>query len=193
MYSVGRDLRYGARLLWNAPAFSLVSLVTLGLGMGASTAIFSVVDAVLLKPLPFRDPRGLLVIWEKHPVENKFKLFVAAPNVRDWQQQSRTLEAIAAVMAGRINLIGGPNGRIDPEEVRIERVTANLFPLLGVQAVLGRTFRPEEDQPGRTDYVLVSHRIWERRFGSDPAIPGKAILLGARPYTVVGVLPPGFP
>jgi len=192
MYSVGRDLRYGARLLWNAPAFSLVSLVTLGLGMGASTAIFSVVDAVLLKPLPFRDPRGLLVIWEKHPVENKFKLFVAAPNVRDWQQQSRTLEAIAAVMAGRINLIGGPNGRIDPEEVRIERVTANLFPLLGVQAVLGRTFRPEEDQPGRTDYVLVSHRIWERRFGSDPAIPGKAILLGARPYTVVGVLPAGF-
>jgi len=192
MYSVGRDLRYGVRLLWNAPAFTVMSLVTLGLGMGASTAIFSVVDAVLLKPLPFRDPRGLLVIWEKHPVENKFKLFVAASNVRDWQQQSRTLEAMAAVMSGRINLTGGPNGRIDPEEVRVERVTNNLFPLLGVQAILGRSFLPEEDQPGHTDYVLVSHRLWERRFGSDPAIAGKAILLSARPYTVVGVLPAEF-
>lgn len=192
MHSVFRELRSQARLLWNAPAFSLVALITLGLGMGASTAIFSVVDAVLLKPLPFRDPGSLLVIWEKNLAQHKYKLFVAAANIRDWQQQSRSLEGLAAVQDGRVNLTGGPNGHIDPEELRMERATASLFPLLGVQAIVGRTFLPEEDQPGHTNFVILSQRLWERRFARDPGIVGQRILLSARSFTVTGVLPQGF-
>src|ERR1700694_3310906 len=148
MNFVWQDLRYGARLLWRDPGFSIIALVALGLGMGATTAIFSVVDAVLLKPLPFRDPERLLVIWEKNPAQNKFKLLVAPVNFFGWRQQTRTLESMAAIHDVHINMTGGPNGRIEPEELRAERVSAELFPLLGVQAVVGRTFRPEEDQPG---------------------------------------------
>lgn len=192
MYSVAHDLKHGVRLLWKAPGFSAIALLALGLGMGATTAIFSVVDAVLLRPLPYRDPERLLVVWEKNPAQNKFQLFVAAGNFRQWQQQSRSLEAMAAIQDVHINLTGGPNGHIDPEELRAERVSAELFPLLGVQPVIGRAFRPEEDQPGRANYVLLSHRLWERRFGADPSIPGKTVRLRDRNYTVVGVLPAGF-
>jgi putative ABC transport system permease protein len=192
MNFVWQDLRYGARLLWRDPGFSIIALVALGLGMGATTAIFSVVDAVLLKPLPFRDPERLLVIWEKNPAQNKFKLLVAPVNFFGWRQQTRTLESMAAIHDVHINLTGGPNGRIEPEELRAERVSAELFPLLGVQAVVGRTFRPEEDQPGRTNYALLSYALWRRLFAADPAIAGKAIRLRDQSYTVVGVLPAGF-
>src|SRR5262245_41637691 len=125
MGSVLRDLRYQVRLLWNAPAFSLVALVTLALGMGASTAIFSVVDAVLLKPLPFRDPGRLLAIYEKSAAQQKYKLFVAGANFAQWQRQVQTLEGLGALQGGFLNLVGGPNGLIDPEELRVERVTAS--------------------------------------------------------------------
>jgi putative ABC transport system permease protein len=192
MYSVVRDLRHGARLLWNAPAFTVVALVTLGLGMGASTAIFSVVDAVLLKPLPFRDPARLLVVWEKNAAQHKFKLFVPGANFAEWQRQSRTFESMAAFRDAFLNLTGGPNGRIDPEEIRVERVSASMFPMLGAKVALGRVFRDEEDQPDRGNYALLSHRLWERRFASDPGILGKAILVSGRSLTVVGVFQPGF-
>src|ERR1700730_910811 len=192
MHAFAHDLRHGARLLGKAPEFTAVALLALALGMGATTAIFSVVDAVLLKPLPYRDPERLLVVWEKNPAQNKFRLFVAAGNFRQWQQQSRSLESMAAIQNIHINLTGGPNGRLDPEELSAERVSAELFPLLGVQPVIGRAFRPEEDQPGRANWVLLSHRLWERRFGADPSIPGKTIRLREQNYTVVGVLPAGF-
>ena len=187
-----QDLRYGARLLGKAPVFTAVAVVALALGMGATTAIFSVVDAVLLQPLPFRDPERLLVVWEKNPTLNRYKLFVAPVNFEAWQKESRSVEQMAAFQDVRINLTGGPNGHIDPEELKAERVSANLFPLLGVQAAVGRTFRVEEDQPGHADFVLLSHSLWQRRFGGDPAIAGKAIRLREVPYTVVGVLPAGF-
>jgi len=160
--------------------------------MGATTAIFSVVDAVLLKPLPFRDPGRLLAIWEKNYDQRKFRLFVAAGNFQEWQRQSRSFESMAAIQDLRINLTGGPNGRIEAEELRAERVSASLFPLLGVEAAVGRTFRDEEDMPGRADCVLLSHSLWETRFGADPSIGGKAIRLQDRGYTIVGVLPAGF-
>jgi putative ABC transport system permease protein len=192
MKSLGRDLRHGARLLWKAPGFSAVALVALALGMGATSAIFSVVNAVLLKPLPFRDPQRLLVIWEGNPAQNLKELYVAPGDFLEWRKQSRTLEALAAMQNVHINLTGGPNGHIDPEELPAERVSANLFPLLGVQPVVGRAFRPEEDQPGRTNYALLSHSLWQRRFGGDPSIAGKAIRLRDESYTVVGVLPAGF-
>jgi putative ABC transport system permease protein len=192
MHLLWQDLRYGARLLWKAPAFSVAALVALALGMGAATAIFSVVDAVLLKPLPFRDPGRLLQIWEKNPAQNRYKLFVAPVNFLAWQKQSRTIEQMAALQDIKINLTGGPNGHIEPEEIQAERATASLFPMLGVQAAVGHVFRPEEDQPGNANFVLLSHSFWQRRCGADPAITGKAIRLREQPYVVTGVLPPGF-
>ncbi len=189
---VADDLRYGMRLLRKAPGFTAVSLIALALGIGATTAIFSAVDAVLLKPLPFRDSDRLLAVWEKNPAQQKYRLFVAGANFMEWQRQSRIFEDMAALQDVRINLTGGPNGRIDPEELRAERVTANLFPLLGVAAALGRTFREDEDRPGRTDSVLLSHNLWTSRFGADAAIVGKPIRLQDRSYNVVGVLPAGF-
>ena len=192
MHPFGQDLRYGARLLARAPAFTVVALLTLALGMGAFTAMFSVVDAVLLKPLPFREAERLLVIWEKNPTQNRYRMFVAPTNFLAWQKQGRALERMAALQEARLNLTGGPNGHIDPEELKVERVSAGLFPLLGVEPKVGRTFRPEEDQPGRTNFVLLSHALWQRRFAGDPGIAGKTIRLRDQPYTVVGVLPPAF-
>jgi len=191
MHLLWQDLRFGVRLLWRAPGFAAVALIALALGIGATTAIFSVVDAVLLKPLPFRDPSRVLVIWEKNPAQNKYRLFVAPANFVEWQKRSRTTE-MAALQDVSVNLTGGPNGHIDPEELRGERVSAGLFPLLGVQPVLGRAFRPDEDQPGRAFSALLSDSLWRRRFGADRAIVGKTIRLRDQPYTVTGVLPPDF-
>ncbi|MGA2723803.1 MAG: ABC transporter permease [Bryobacteraceae bacterium] len=192
MNSLGRDLRHGARLLWKAPGFSAVALVALALGMGATSAIFSVVDAVLLKPLPFRDPQRLVLLWERNPAQNLEKILVAPGNFLEWRNESRALESLAAIHDISINLTGGPNGHIDPEELRAERVSASLFSLLGVRPVVGRAFLPEEDQPGRTNCALLSYALWQRRFGGDLSIAGKAIRLRDRSYTVVGVLPAGF-
>src|SRR5215475_296724 len=133
MNSVVRDLKHGIRLLWKSRSFSAIALIALSLGMAATTAIFSVVDAVLLKPLPFRDPERLLVIWEKNPAQNKFKLFVAPGNFQAWKQQSHDIEGMAAVQTYHLNLTG--NG--EPEELQAEMVSSELFPLLGVQPVLG--------------------------------------------------------
>jgi putative ABC transport system permease protein len=192
MHFFWQDLRYGARLLAKVPAFTTVALLALALGMGSATTIFSVVDTVLLKPLPFRDAERLLVIWEKNPSQNRYRMYVAPANFLAWQNESPALEGMAAVQEARLNLTGGPNGHIDPEELKVERVTASLFPLLGVEPELGRAFRFEEDRPGRTNVVLLSHALWQRRFGGDPGIAGKTVRLRDQPYTVVGVLPPAF-
>ena len=188
----GRDIRYGARLLWKSPAFTTVALLTLALGMGAATAIFSVVDTVLLKPLPFRDAERLLVIWERNHAQDRLRMPVAPANFLAWQTGSHAIEQMAALQDTRLSLTGGPNGHVDPEELKAERVSASLFPLLGVEPVLGRAFRPEEDQPGRANLVMLSYSLWQRRFAGDPAIAGKTIRLREQPYTVVGVLPPAF-
>jgi putative ABC transport system permease protein len=192
MNAMGQDLRFGVRLLTKAPGFTAVALATLALGIGAATSIFSVVDAVIFKPLPFRDPDRVLVLWEKNPSLNRFRMAVAVGNFSEWSQQARMVEGVAAVFDARINLTGGPTGRIDPEELKVERVSASMFPMLGVQPILGRAFRPEEDLPGHANFALLSHSLWERRFGTDPSIAGKTIRLRDLPYVVVGVLPAGF-
>src|SRR5260370_5144455 len=161
MHPFAQDLRHGARLLGKAPEFTAAALLALALGMGATTAIFSVVDTVLLKPLPFRDPERLLVLWEKNPSQNRFKLFVAPVNFLAWQKESRSVDQMAAIHDVRVNLTGGPNGHIDPEELKVERVSGNLFAMLGVQALVGRTFRVEADQPGRANFALLSHSLWQ--------------------------------
>lgn len=191
MLAVVQDVRYGARLLSKSRGFSLIALAALSLGIGATTAIFSVVDAVLLKPLPFREPGRLLVIYEKNPAAQRFRLFVAPANFTRWQRQSHTIESMAAVQQGlHANLGGGPNGQ--PEELNVERVSAGLFPLLGVQPVVGRAFREDEDRPGHTNFALLSYKLWQRRFGGDRAISGTSIRLREQSYTVVGVLPKDF-
>ena len=192
MYSLLQDLRHGVRLLGKTPGFSATALVTLALGIGATTAIFSVVDAVLLKPLPFRDPDRLLAIWERKLGQKQRRIFVASGNFLEWSRESRTLEALAAIQETHVNLTGGPNGHMEPEELKAERATAGLFPLLGVRAVVGRTFLPEEDRPGGAPSALLSYGLWQRRFGADPSIAGKAVMLGGQSCNVTGVLPPGF-
>lgn len=182
----------GWRLLWKTPFVSILALLALALGIGATVAIFTVVDAVLIRPLPFRDSERLLAIYERNPAQNKFKLFVAPANFREWQQQSRTVEQMAAIEDHPMNLSGGIPGTSDAEEVRAERVSAGLFPLLGVQPIVGRAFLPQEDQPGHANFALLSYALWRRRFGADPAIAGKTIRLRDQSYTVTGVLPAGF-
>ncbi|MGA3238554.1 MAG: ABC transporter permease [Bryobacteraceae bacterium] len=192
MNAMGQDLRFGVRLLTKAPGFSAVALATLALGIGAATSIFSVVDAVVFKPLPFRDPDRVLVLWEKNPSLNRFRMAVAVGNFREWSQQAQMVEGIAGLFDARVNLTGGPNGRVDPEELKVERVSASMFPMLGVQPILGRAFQAEEDRPGHANFALLSHSLWERKFAADPLIQGKTIRLRDQPYTVVGVLPAGF-
>ncbi len=189
---VSQDLRYGARILGRTRSTTAIALIALALGTGTATAIFSVLDAALLKPLPFRDPQQLVVIWEKSSVRNLHRMFVARSNFWEWRRQSRAFREMAAIQEAQINLTGGPNGHIEPEELKAERVSADLFPLLGVQTTVGRTFQPEEDRPGHINFALLSHSLWQRRFGADAAIAGKSIRLRDQTYTVVGVLPAGF-
>src|SRR5580692_11247665 len=192
MNAIGQDLRFGVRLLTKAPGFAAVALATLALGIGAATSIFSVADAVVFKPLPFRDPDRVVVLWEKNPSMNRFRLDVAVLNFRDWQQQAHSVEGMTGVFDTRVNLTGGPSGPIDPEELKVERTWGPLSPMLGVQPMLGRAFRPEEDQPGHANVAILSHSLWTRKFAADAAIAGKTIRLRDQIYTVVGVLPPGF-
>ena len=188
-----QDVRYGARLLLQAPAFTAVALIALALGIGATTATFSVVDDVLLRPLPFPEGERLVVIYEKNPAMNRFRLLVAPGNFWEWRK-SHSLDGLAAVQPGlHANLGGGPAGPIEPEEeLRVERVSAGLFLLLGVQPVVGRVFGEDEDKPGHTDAAMLSYSLWQRRFAADRSIAGKAIRLRDRQYTVAGVLPRGF-
>jgi putative ABC transport system permease protein len=192
MSLLGQDLRNGVRLLSKSRGFTAIALATLALGIGAAVSIFSVADAVMFKPLPVRDPNRVVVVYEKNPALNKFRMPAAVVNFRDWRQQSQTLQGVSAIWGAPVNLTGGPNGYIDPEELKAERVSAGLLPMLGVQPILGRVFRTEEDRPGHNNFAMLSHSLWVRKFGSDPAIVGKNINLRNQPYDVVGIMPAGF-
>ncbi len=200
MIRVLHDLRHGARNLSRAPGFTLAAVVALALGIGANTAIFSVVNAILLRPLPFDDPDRLVTIWEDYSPEGRS--VVAVPEVAAYGEARAVFEGIAALHQVTFGVRGGG----DPEQVRGALVSAELFPLLGVQAVIGRSFSPAEDSAGGARAVLLSHALWQRRFGGNPKILGRSLTLdvsaaygpdlesakGDQRYTVVGVLPPGF-
>jgi len=192
MHPLVQDLRHGVRLWWKARGLAALALVALALGIGATTAIFSVVNTVLLQPLPFREAGQLLVMWEKNIPQQKNDLYVAGINFDEWRRRSHTVADVAAIQDVHVSLTGGPNGHLDAEEVKAERVSANLFGLLGVQPVLGRSFLAAEDSPARADVALLSYELWQSRFGADASIAGKPIVLRGQHYTVVGVLPPGF-
>jgi len=182
-----QDLVHASRQMRKAPLFTLIAILTLALGIGATTTIFSVVDAVVLRPLPYPEPDRLMRLWETNPQTDDFS--VSDPNFLDWRHANRSFTDMAAIRSASLTLVG------DGEPVRLNAaaVTASLFPLLGVQPALGRAFLPEEDRPGGASQVVVlSHRLWQSRFGADPGIVGRSLRLDGRSFTVLGVLPAGF-
>ena len=185
-----QDIRYALRQLRKAPGFTLVALLTLALGIGATTALFSVVDAVMLKPLPFPNA-GRLVHVESTIVATGRGGAASYPDFLDWRARNHVVDGMAAFDAEDFTLIGAR----DPEHLQGAVVSAQLFSLLGVTPELGRTFRPEEDTPGAvsgTDAVILSYGLWQREFGADAAVLGRVLQLGSRRFTVVGVMPQGF-
>jgi predicted permease len=181
---LGHDVRYGLRMLAKNPAFTAIAVLALALGIGANSAIFSVVNAILLRPLPYKSPDQLVVIWENATHLGFPKDTPSPANFLDWRQQSTLFEGMAAFAERSFNLTGVG----EPERLDGRRVSANLFAMLGVKPIVGRTFVPQEDQPG-TKVVLLNEGLWKRRFGGDPAVVGRAVNLNGEPYTVVGVLP----
>lgn len=184
-----RDFRYAIRVLRRNRGFTLAAVITLALGIGANTAIFTVVNAVLLRPLPFAGPDRLAVVWLDNQRENIQRDVTSFPAFTDWRTRSRTFEEMAAFSGARFNLTSGEG---EPEEVRGARVTGSFFDVLGIAALHGRTFRPEELEPGNERVVVLSYGLWARRFGGDPGLVGGDIRLSGEPYVVVGVMPPGF-
>jgi putative ABC transport system permease protein len=185
MHNLLQDLRYAFRLLAKSPGFTAIAILTLALGIGANTAIFSVVNGVLLRPLSFRDPARLVIVAEKSPFPT---ISTSYQNFVDWRDQSRSFESMEGTRSTGLSLTGAG----DPELLTARMATAGLFPLLGVEAREGRTFLPEEDKAGSAPVVMLTYGLWQRRFGGSREIIGKPITLDSRPYTVVGVLPPGF-
>jgi predicted permease len=184
-----QDLRYGARTLLKQPAFTFVAVLTLALGIGANTAIFSIVNAVLLRPLAYADPERLVQIWEDRRPKNDPHHPVASANFLDWRAQNTVFERIAAMDPVLGFNLTGPEG---PERIKAARVSADLFPLFGVVPILGRSFLPEDEQPGGNHTAIVSHGLWQRRYGSDPRIIGQTLSLNGQSFTVVGVTPIDF-
>ena len=179
------DLRFALRQLTKSPGFTLIAVCALALGIGANTAIFSVVNAVLLRPLPFKNPQQLVMVWENAAHLGFPKNTPSPANFLDWQKQSSVFAGMAAMIERSFNLTGVG----EPERLDGRRVSANMFQMLGVPALLGRAFVPDDDRPG-THVVLLSHSLWQRRFGSDPGVIGRALTLNGESYTVVGVMPP---
>ncbi len=193
MNNLWQDARYGLRMLWKSPGFTLVAVLALALGIGANTAIFSVVNAMLLRPLPYQDPDRLVVLWETNPNLSSVYLRThneASPaNFLDWRQQQTVFEDLAAFHYNDYNLTGSGD---TPEQLTGNPITANMFDVLKVKPLIGRTFRPEESEPTSARVVVLSYGLWQRRFGGAADIIGRTLTLNGNPHTVVGVMPANF-
>jgi len=188
METLWQDFRYGFRTLKKNPGFSFIAVVSLALGIGANTAIFSLVNAVLLKPLPFMEPERLVMVWEDASAIGFPRDDVAPANYVDWKAQNQAFEDMAALNWKNFNLTGDG----EPERILAHGVTANFFSLLGIQPVIGRNFSAEEDKPGTAKVAILSYGLWQGRYGGDQAIVGRDILLNGEKHAVVGVMPAGF-
>jgi putative ABC transport system permease protein len=186
MTTLLQDLRYGTRMLMKNPAFTLVAVLALTLGIGADTAIFSVVNAVLLRPLPYDQSENLVFLTERSPVLEGMS--VAYPNFLDWREQNNAFESIGVFRRSDYNLTGGG----EPERIVAGQVSADLFRVLRVNAARGRIFDNDEDKPGSPLVVVLSHALWQRRLGGDPNIIGQTLTLNGRDFTVIGIMPPSF-
>jgi putative ABC transport system permease protein len=188
METLLQDIRYSSRILIRNPVFTGVALLALTLGIGAGTAIFSVVNAVLLKPLPFKDPARLVKIWGKFEKEGIPQNWISEPELLDLDRQSTSFQQIAAYSTFGANLTGAG----DPVRVTATQVNASFFPALGVDAAHGRTILPEEDKPGSSNVVILSDGLWRSRFAANPGMVGGCVQLSGQSYTVVGIMPSGF-
>ncbi|MGA2629092.1 MAG: ABC transporter permease [Terriglobia bacterium] len=186
MSTLFQDLKYGLRMLAKSPGFTAVAVITLALGIGANTAIFSIVNGVLLNPLPFSEPDRLIALYSRTPDSPRWS--ISYPNFLDWVRDNRSFSALAAYRGDDFNL----TGMGEPERVTAEMISASFFPLLGVKPTTGRLFRPEEDQVGAAPVVLISGGLWKRKFGSAPDAMGKSLTLSGTVYTVIGVIPADF-
>jgi putative ABC transport system permease protein len=189
MQTLWQDLHYGARVLLKNPGFTAIAIITLALGIGANAAIFSVVNAVLLQPLPYLEPERLVLLWGNFRRDNS-TAHINPLDFLDYREQNRTFEQLAA-FAPDINDVA-LTGSGEPERLWGDAVAANFFDLLGVKPALGRTFVPEEEETDRNPEVILSYGLWQRRFGGDPSIIGRAITLDGYSYIMIGVMPAGF-
>ncbi|HEY4573791.1 MAG TPA: ABC transporter permease, partial [Thermoanaerobaculia bacterium] len=185
MSSVGQDLRYSLRTLRKSPGFAAAAVGILALGIGANSALFSVVDAVLLRPLPFPEPGRMMRLEEAPPPPAASLKAVSPADYFDWRGQSHSFAALAAYRGGSLTLTGGQ----EPEALTAATVMGDFFSVLAIQPVLGRVFAPGEEEPGHDDVVILSQALWQSRFGSDPRILGRGLVLDGRRHTVVGVMP----
>src|SRR5262245_20689001 len=181
-----QDLRFGARMLLKKPGFTLIAVSTLALSIGANAAIFSVVNAVLLRPLPYRDPDRIVTI--RNYSANPNQVTANGADFLDWREQAKVFEKIATLANGSVDLTESG----EPERLKAGLVSADFFQVLGVGPAYGRAFTPAEDQPGAAQVVILSHRLWQRRFGRDPQMIGRTLTLGGQNRTVIGLMPPGF-
>src|SRR5580704_11733868 len=189
METLWQDLRHASRALRKNPGFTAVAVLTLGLGIGANTAIFSVVENVLLRPLPYRDPAALVQVWNTYLPQ-----FPQVPNspgdFQDFHREATSFSDVAAF----VDIPQGFNltGEGEPQRLEARYATSEFFPMLGIQPMAGRSFRPEEDKPGAAPVVMLSHRLWQSRFGSDSSVIGRTLLLDGKGYTLIGVLSSAF-
>lgn len=187
--NVWQDVRYGLRTLRNAPGFAVTAVLTMGLGIGVTTAIFTVCDALLWKPVPLPHLESLVAVLAGEPGDpNRWNVATPA-DIDDIRRESTALAGLASWQGGLANLLGSGG---EPERVIQSLVNANFFEVVGVQPVIGRGFQVDEDQPGRDREVILSDGLWRRRFGGDPKIVGQTILLDDQNYLVTGVMPPSF-
>ena len=189
MQTLWQDLRYGARMIRKSPGFTAVAVIALALGIGANSAVFSIVNAVLLNPLPLENPDRLVVLWEKVPSQGVDRNEAAVANYLDWRNQNQSFESLAIYTWWSANLGAGESAGQTPERVRGFRVSANLLDTVGIKPVLGRSFQPDEDQPGKDNVAILTYGLWQRRFNGDPNIVGKSVTINSVARTVVGVLP----
>ena len=184
-----QDLRYAGRMLLKTPGFTLVAVVTLALGIGANTAIFTIVNALLLRPLPYQAPGELVMVWQDYRERGGPADEWASPgNYVDWSREKAIFENVAAIGGWRPTLTGGA----EPEPIPGEQVTHEYFDVLGITPALGRAFLPDDDVPNAPRVAVIGDSLWTRRFGGDPAVLGRIVTLGGEPHEIVGVLPPGF-
>lgn len=184
-----QDARYALRQLRKSPVFCITAILTLALGIGVNTAVFSVIYAVLLRPLPYKNADQLTLVWEQNVHRGWYNNIVSAANFNDWVKENHVFSGMALIdPAITFNLTGSGT----PLEVRAERVTPNFFSVLGVQPFVGRSFLPQEERPGSARVVILGHPLWERRYGGDLSIVGKQISLNSENYIVIGVMPAAF-
>ncbi len=191
MSSILQDVKLALRGFRDRPGFAVAAVATLALGIGATTAIFSVVNTVLLRRLPYEDPNRLVMIWSTNRADGETEGRVSYPDFRDWRESNESFEDLAAFMAfanGNVNLTGGSA----PERVPVARVTAGYFELLGVPPVEGRAVRPEENVVGQHRVAMLSYGLWQRQFGGDPGLVGRSVFVNGFPYSVIGIMPQGF-